>query len=207
METLINLIVQNKKTIIIIAIGLLISLIIRLIKHLIKKGQKNKELRQATEDRFRDENLNNIILNSQGNVKGKKEVYTPYDVDYRNGEQTKNNISGEKNNVTSKQIMIQLIEKTELSTRKFLLNPAKKIKIGSDLQNNDISVLAEGISPHQCEIFSVGNKIFIRNIDDKNKTIIKRKREQAFVDNKGIRILSDDIIILGKVTYAVTIVD
>ena len=204
MNYILNFITNPPKILISICITISIIVAIRLIKKLLKRGQKKKEIRQATEDRFRDENLNNIILNTQAGVGGKKEIYTPYDVDYRNGEQNK----GEKDiNTPSKQIMIRLIEKTELSTRKFLLNPTKRIKIGSDLQSNDISVLAEGISPHQCEIFAVGNKVYIKNVSTTNKTVIKRKKERAFVDDRGVRLVSNDTIILGNVTYDITIVN
>lgn len=205
MNGVVEFINQNQKSLITVGILIVVFLIICFFKQMIKKSQKRKEIKRAAEDRVRDENLNSIILNNHGNAKDNREIYKPYDVDYSNGEQGNVNKNSSGSVMDSQQIMIQLIEKTELSTRKFLLNPAKKIKIGSDLQNNDISVLAEGISPHQCEIFAVGNKVYIRNTGDKYKTIIRRKKEQAFVDDKGIRLLSNDIIILGKVTYDVTI--
>lgn len=205
MNGVVEFINQNQKSLITVGILIAVFLIICFLKQMIKKSQKRKEIKRAAEDRVRDENLNNIILNNHGNAKDNREIYKPYDVDYSNGEQGSINKNSSGSIMESQQIMIQLIEKTELSTRKFLLNPAKKIKIGSDLQNNDISVLAEGISPHQCEIFAVGNKVYIKNTGDKYKTIIRRKKEQAFVDDKGIRLLSNDIIILGKVTYDVTI--
>ncbi len=205
MNGVVEFINQNQKSLITVGILIVVFLIICFFKQMIKKSQKRKEIKRAAEDRVRDENLNSIILNNHGNAKDNREIYKPYDVDYSNGEQGNVNKNRSGSVMDSQQIMIQLIEKTELSTRKFLLNPAKKIKIGSDLQNNDISVLAEGISPHQCEIFAVGNKVYIRNTGDKYKTIIRRKKEQAFVDDKGIRLLSNDIIILGKVTYDVTI--
>lgn len=205
MNGVVEFINQNQKSLITVGILIVVFLIICFLKQMIKKSQKRKEIKRAAEDRVRDENLNSIILNNHGNANDNREIYKPYDVDYSNGEQGNVNKNSSGSVMDSQQIMIQLIEKTELSTRKFLLNPAKKIKIGSDLQNNDISVLAEGISPHQCEIFAVGNKVYIRNTGDKYKTIIRRKKEQAFVDDKGIRLLSNDIIILGKVTYDVTI--
>ena len=207
MEYIVEFIKQNQKSLITAGILIACFIAVSLIKKMIKRNQKRKEIRHATEDRVRDENLNNIILNNHGNAKDNKEIYKPYDVDYRNGEQGKGSKSALDSIIESQQIMIQLIEKTELSTRKFVLNPSKRIRIGSDLQSNDISVMADGISPHQCEIFAAGNKVFIRNTGEQYKTIIRRKKEQAFVDNKGIRLLSGDKIILGKVTYDVTVID
>ncbi len=196
---------KYKTVILIVLVVILIVLLIIILKKLFKRNEKNKELKRATEDKRRDENLNNVILNSYADKSDLKEIHTPYDIDYSNpnGDSIKsnnNNLRKEDN-----QVMIQLVERTELSTRKFMMNPAKKIKIGSDLQGNDITVMADGISPHQCEIFSVRDKVYIRNLGQGNRTIVRRKKEQAIVDEKGIRLLSNDTIILGNASYDITI--
>lgn len=198
---------NNLKYILVFTIIILLLVGITLLRKFMQKKQKNKELRQAAEDKLRDENLNNVILNNHAGSNRPREVHVPYDVDYSNlgGEGNKNLLDNSKRK--DGQVMLQLVEKTELSTRKFMLNPIKKIRIGSDLQDNDISVLSEGVSSHQCEIFSVGDKIFIRNLSHENQTILKRKKEQAIVDEKGLRLLSNDKIILGSVVYEVTIKD
>lgn len=202
-----ELVRNNIRYIWILAAVILLLVLIILLRKVIRKKQKNKEFRQAAEDKIRDENLNNVILNSHAGTKNLREVHVPYDVDYSNsrGDNNKNHTDNSKRK--DSHIMLQLVEKTELSTRKFMLNPAKKIYIGSDLQNNDIAVLGENISPHQCEIFSVKDKIYIRNLSSENQTILRRKKEQAIVDEKGLRLLSGDKIILGNVTYEITIKD
>lgn len=73
-------------------------------------------------------------------------------MDYNNTSRESNKSLSDKKR-KEEHIMLQLVEKTKLSTKKFILNPIKKIHIGSDLQNNDISVLSEEVSPRQCEIF------------------------------------------------------
>ncbi len=207
MNSIMKFIYQNQTALIAVGALAVAVLFIVLLKRTVKSRQKRKEIQQAAEDRARDENLNNIILNSHCRAGEKKEIYKPYDVDYSNDGQGKNDKNSPFAAPDSHRVMIQLVEKTELSTRKFMLNPEKIIRIGSDLQTNDISVLADGVSSNQCEIFAAAGKVYIRHTGDKNKTIIRRKKEQAFVDEKGIRLLSDDIIILGKVTYDVTITD
>lgn len=139
--------------------------------------------------------------------KDTKEVYKPYDVDYSSTNCDTGKKPGEHSKKAESHVMVQLIERTELSTRKFMLNPIKKIHIGSDLRDNDISVLAEGVSAHQCEIFSVGNRVYVKNLSSDNRTIIKRKKNQAIVNEKGVRLLSNDVIILGRVSYDITIKD
>lgn len=201
-----ELVRNNIKYILIMAIVILLFVLIILLKKVIRKKQKNKELRQAAEDKLRDENLNNVILNSHAESKHLRGVHVPYDVDYSNPRGDNKNHSDHSKKENG-HVMLQLVEKTELSTRKFMLNPAKKIYIGSDLQNNDIAVLDENISLRQCEIFAVKDKIYIRNLSHENQTILRRKKEQAIVDEKGLRMLSGDNIILGNVTYEVTIKD
>ena len=202
-----ELVRNNMKYILIPAAVILLFVGIVLIRKFMQKKQKNRELRQAAEDKLRDENLNNVILNNHTGSNRPHEVHVPYDVDYSNpgGESSKSH--SDNNKRKDNHVMLQLVEKTELSTRKFMLNPIKKIRIGSDLQDNDISVLSEGVSPHQCEIFSVSDKIYIKNLSQENQTILKRKKEQAIVDEKGLRLLSNDKIILGSVVYEVTIKD
>ncbi len=180
--------------------------IILILRIVIRRSRRNRELAIAAEDKRRDENLNNVILNSYAGDAGRKEVYVPYDVDYSNSEadgrkNKKRDGAGRRDDAP----MLQLIEKTELSTRKFMLNPVKGIHIGSDSQINDIAVLAAGIAPQQCEIFVAGGKVYIRDLGGGNRTILRRKKEQAIVDHNGVRLLSGDVIVLGSVTYKVTI--
>ncbi len=199
-------VIQSHRTILLIFLAvLLIMAAVAIIKNLLRRSEKNKELNRAAEDRLRDENLNNVILNSYaGN--DLKEIYTPYDVDYSNpnGERVRTHHNEQGRDIED-HIMVQLVERTELSTRKFMLNPVKGIKIGSDVQENDITVMAEGISPHQCEIFSVRDKVYVRDLGQGNRTIIRRKKEQAIVDGNGVRLLSNDTIVLGNASYDVTI--
>lgn len=204
MILLVSPLTKYKTPFIIAALALVFFLLIFFLKKFMKYQEKKKEIALAAADRVRDENLNNIILNSHADRGSNKEVYKPYDVDYSNKEKgSRADIPAGKHG----QPMIQLIEKTELSTRKFVLNPAKIIRIGSDLQDNDISVLSEGVEPHQCEIFAAGGNVYIRNTGERTRTIIKRKKQQAIADNKGIRLLSGDRILLGTVSYDITITD
>lgn len=191
--------------IIISVVGILV-ISFKLLKYLITRRTKNKELHQAAADRARDENLNQVILNSRQFKEDAKLVKIPYEVDYGNGSCEKGkreNIEFHKGKIPT---MIQLIENTELSTRKFVLNPAKGIRIGGDLADNDIVISGDDIEEHQCEIFLAQGKIYIRNIGKRKRIVIKRKKEQVIADRKGIRLLTGDIVLLGKVSYEITII-
>lgn len=206
MDVVLEFIKQNKMSILICAAILFVLIFIIVLKKVVAKTVKKKELKRAAADKIRDENLNHVILNAYQKKEKQKEIHKPYDVDYGRVGVDNGKKSRRKERDEGGQLLIQLIEKTEFSARKFVLNPAKIIRIGSDLQNNDIVVFSENVSPSQCEIFSAMDKVFIRNTGEKCKTIIKRKREQAIVDNKGIRLLSGDVVILSNVSYDVTII-
>lgn len=206
MNDLFGFLKYNNNIILVAVTAILILTGIAVLRKFILRKQKNKELSQAAEDKMRDENLNQVILNQHRGGGRFKEVQKPYDVDY-----SRPNVTGGKDNadfpaVGAGKVMVQMVEKTELSTRKFMMNPIKPIRVGSDLQDNDINVLAEGISAHQFEIFAVRDKVYVRNLSSENRTVLKRKREQAIVDEKGIRMLSGDTVFAGCVSYDITIV-
>lgn len=172
-----------------------------------RKGKEKKELQRLVADKMRDEKLNSIILNNYESDENKKQVSVPYDVDYGNASQSFKGEKKHKDEAKEHGLMVQLIENTELSSRKFVLNPENVIRIGSGLENNDIVVASGDISYIQCEIFKAGEKIYVRNKGNQVRTVIKRKRQKAIVDNRGIGLMSGDRIILGNITYDITIIE
>lgn len=209
MILLISFFNQYKTPLFFTAAVLALFLLLFFLKKFMKFREKKKEITQAAADRIRDENLNSIILNSHTATDGNKEIYKPYDVDYSSKDKGGHHKGCSQDALARKNgaPMLQLVEKTELSTRKFILNPAKRIRIGSDLQDNEISVLAQGVVPHHCEIFAAGGGVYIKNTGEGTRTIIRRRKEQAIVDNNGIRLQTGDCILLGTVAYDITITD
>lgn len=199
---------NNRTVILVLAALIMLTALFRLVKKILDEKRRRRELEQATADKIRDENLNNVILNQNMGSRRPKEVHIPYDVDYGSPKRENHITAGAQDSGDEGgNTMVRLVERTELSVRKFLLNPSKVIRIGSDIQKNDIVVLAEDVAPRQCEIFSAKNKVYIRNLAPGNGTVVKRKKEKAIVDERGIRLLSDDTVILGRVSYDITIVD
>lgn len=191
----------SKGPYIIIAIVLLLILI-KVLKKVSAVRAKKKEIRQAAADRARDENLNSYILNSHSTVDNKA-AYVPYEVDYSQGREE--GTTQQLKNLDSKATMIQIVEKTELSTRKFVLNASKGIKIGT-ASDNDISFFSGDQSAYQCEIFAVRGRAFVRNLIAGSRIYIRRKKDQAIVDNKGIELRNNDNIIVGNYIYEITII-
>lgn len=192
---------ERSKLIIIIAIAIVaLIVVIAILKKWFKYVSHKKEIQEEARNRIREESLDQMILNVHNpNVNYKQENH-PYDISYESG-------NAIKRREQSKQLMVRLEEKNELSTKKFMLNPANIIRIGSNVVGNDIIVAGDKISEYQCEIFQMDRKVFLRDKDSGFPTILKRKRDKVVVDTNGIRLLSGDVIMLGKITYKVTLID
>ncbi|MBO5474625.1 MAG: FHA domain-containing protein [Lachnospiraceae bacterium] len=172
-----------------------------LLKKYVRYRKRKKEIEFVTSEHMRDENLNNIIMNAHAKEKHNREGCKPYDVDY--GGREKENVSNIFMKVHHGQ-MIQLVEKNELSVRKFVFSLDSPIQIGSDLQNNDISLPVKELAPHQCKIFIDNGKIYVVNLDAKNRTTLCRGKAKITVGNRGIRMLSGDRILIENISYDVT---
>lgn len=199
-------IIKTKGLYILIAILLLIA-IIKVIKKISAFRARKKELRQAAEDRARDENLNSYILNSHSTVDN-REAFVPYEVDYSRAAQEASasnmgtRISGK---LDGNAVMVQLIEHTGLSTRKFVLNASRGISIGTE-EGNDITFISDDRQSYKCSIFCVQKKVFVRNEMLGTRILLRRKKQQAIVDEKGIGLKNGDCIVAGTVSYVITIV-
>jgi len=205
MEAVIDLIMNAKVFLIPIICFIGVWLIVTLIKKAVNKNRKNKEIRQAAADHLRDQNLNNLILNEQSRDISKEKI-NPYDVEYNSGNQQ--SVKGaNKLHAAHSVTMIQLVEKTELSVRKFVLNPSPMIKIGSDLNDNDITVVDDSVAPTHCCIFELQNKVYIKTTGSGNQVLLKRRKDSVVVSDTAVRLLSKDIVIIGKNTYEIMVIN
>lgn len=179
--------------------GILAGIVLVVITILIKNAKKNKykrEIRIYAEDKVREERLDHVILNShEGNVRTEDES-VPYDVDYGLGTQ---NVSGAEYGSVSD--MIQLIEHSELSSRKHVLNARKGIMIGSQRESNNIVV--PGTAAQQCQIFCYQNGVFLREVAGNNLTILQRRKKRVYVQKSGVQLKNGDLIILNDIYFEV----
>lgn len=192
------------KYVYIIGAVVIVILLITIIKSISKKNQRNKEIREAAIARMRDESLNDVILNQRTGKDNKKGSSMPYEVSYQNGGEDPKADKKAFNTSKKGRVEIQLIENTDLSSRKYVFSPYPGITIGSD-DDNDIVVINNGVSGKHCEIFAAGKRVYIRNLANDQKTFIRRKKQQAIASAEGLEIKSKDIILVGNVTYTVTI--
>jgi hypothetical protein len=161
-----------------------------------KRLREKREIRQAAEKQLREESLNRMILNDNSLGTDQKNAHNPYEVRYENR-------PGVQTQAEKARMLVSLEEKNELSVKKFVLDPANIIHIGSSLWGNEIVVQGEGIGEFHCEIFSDGGKVYVRSRQPGCTTVLLRKKERALVDGQGLRILTGDKILIGKVSYRI----
>lgn len=164
-----------------------------------KNKAHKKEVMEAAERKLREQALDKMILNQYVDTDVRSKAANPYDVDYKNPGRSLDNgkLTGG--------VMVSLQETNALSNRKYVLNPANIIRIGSGLSGNDIVVNGQGVAQRHCEIFSAGNQVYIRNCDPNYNTLVYRKKKRGYVDARGIKLLPKDILEIGDVTYEVIV--
>ena len=183
-----------------VAIAIIVVILIIVVIKLKVKRSKEKELKIIAEDKLRDEALNKALANrlyeTKENTVNLESI--PYEVDY--------NQSLLESHVNHKnKIMLQITECSELSRRKFMIELKGRVKIGR-AKENDIVIKEPKALPVQCEIFTYHNVVYVRSLSGSG-TILKRKKQTVYVDEKGLKLKSDDKLIIENTILEVIIID
>ena len=102
--------------------------------------------------------------------------------------------------------MLQILEISEVSERKYMLNPQKGIRIGSKNGKNNIVLTDSGVDDIQCEIMLFDGEIYTRNVGQRGSVVLYRGRQQAQVRQKAIPIRTGDVLQLGRTRLKLEIV-
>lgn len=166
-----------------------------------KKQSAQRQLKQAVSDHAREEELDRIILNPLFSERDRQAVSKPYSVDYGDIGRKENSLQEEQG------MMIQLVEHTALSARKYVLNLTHSIRIGNRLEGNDIMVSGKNDAAFQCEIFLAQGKAYVRIASGERAIFLRRRKKQIAVDRKGFRLLTGDKIFMGDLSYEITLME
>ncbi|MBQ9349092.1 MAG: FHA domain-containing protein [Oscillibacter sp.] len=93
--------------------------------------------------------------------------------------------------------MIELVELSGYSRRKYVFHADETIRIGSAPENR-LALPRDGVERVHCEIFMNGNKPCLRSAPGA-KTILKRGSQPVLVGPDGVYLSSKDHIVLGSV--------
>ncbi|WP_410495498.1 FHA domain-containing protein [Cellulosilyticum sp. ST5] len=179
---------------ILVAIAILVIVMIWL---KVKKA-KDKELKMIAEDKLRDHALNRALANDLYGDKeaGENIESLPYEVDYNQSQLNNRQTKRDK-------MMIQITACSELSKRKFMIELKDVIKIGR-AKENTIVIKDSMALPVHCEIFRHVNDVYVKDYSG-NRTLLSRKKQQVYVDEKGIKVRTGDKIVIGNTVLEVTI--
>ena len=167
------------------AVPLLIIILRTVLRH---RGQRKAE-EELTQLKRRDEALaealrNPLVKDTPRGSEGAMEI--AWD------EKAVNN--GKKG---QKSQMIELVELSGYSRRKYVFHADETIRIGSTPENR-LALPRDGVERVHCEIFMNGNKPCLRSAPVA-KTILKRGGQPVLVGPGGVYLSSKDHIVLGSV--------
>lgn len=169
-----------------------------------KKNKKQKIMSIQAEDKLREEALDKIILNDKAqNDEGDVFSAKPFEVNYDAASVEKHT---EKAKKARYRTMVQIVENSELSSRKYMFDPSKGIHIGGKNGKNDIVVSDMSVDDQQCEIVLSSSTVYIRNIGGSRKVVLKRGKQQAYVEKKYVELKSNDVILIGKTIFRIEII-
>lgn len=166
-----------------------VAVILVVVLIILKKIRKKKEaMRRVAEDKLRESNLDQLILNPNA-PKDSMQTFAekPFEMKYSP------NVMG--NNQTG--LMLEIEEFSELSKRKYMVNPEKPIYIGSGRENT-IVLTDPTVDSRQAEMgISVGI-VYIRNVGSSDNIIVVRGKNNFFVGQSKVAINKNEQIQIGK---------
>lgn len=191
---------------VIVLLGLIVTLCIVVNKH---KNKKEKML--LASNKMREEALDKLLVNQEAALKKEKEntfAAVPINVNYDVNalDKSMGKAVGKKSKSKGKKMVIQIVENSELSVRKYMFDPQKSIFIGSKNGKNHIVNSSVTVDERQCEIREIQEKVYVRNIGDSGKVILTRGKQIAHIEQNYIELKNGDIISIANTTYQIDII-
>ena len=179
--------------------GIVVCIIVVLLIYAQIKKKKNlkKDMALIAEDKLREAALDRALSNGTGmNRNGDLSESTPFEVSYK----------AESGPIEPSKLMVQVEEKSELSTKKYSFDPHNLIHIGNATGKNHILTGTAIQGNVQCEIFERDDNVYVRNLGDAGKIMLFRGKQKAFVEEKSIVMKSGDVLLIGKSSFRLEIV-
>ena len=176
--------------------GAAVILIVVLIIHSSKRKKKEAMLRVA-EDKLRESNLDQQILNPNAAPDPSRKVSEkPYEMRYSTSAAA---------SAARKGIMLQIEEVSEISKRKYMVNPVPPITIGSGT-GNSIVLTDMTIDSKQCEIgLTESGQVYAKNIGTANLVNVIRGKKSIPVESEEVVLKKSDQLKIGGVKLIITI--
>lgn len=184
---------------ILVAACIVTALVVVVLAVLLKRyNSRRRTLKDLAEDKLRDEALNSAIENKavyQGKISHAGNSQKPIEVNYSENLARGGKVGG----------MLQIVEHSGISVKKYVLDPSVPITVGRE-KDNVICINERTLSGRHCEIFAYQKGIYVRDLGSSNHTVIVRERESAYADGNGVRIKTGDRIQMGNVFLDITVI-
>lgn len=173
-------------------LGIPILLLVVSFRFFSRRRRTKRELEEMSQYKRRDEALVEALRNPQ--VKEESGPEGPMEISWDDkavSERGKNHASP----------MVELVELSAYSRKKFVFRLGRPIHIGSG-KENQMELLREGVEASHCEIFLTGEKACVRSLSG-SKTVLKRGKTSALISPAGVYLNNGDRIQLGTVELQV----
>lgn len=184
-----------------------IIILLKLLSFIYKIIKKNQDISIKVNDRLREEALDRAILNNATpNELRKIQEATPIAVNYNPNKIAKGKPMGKdsvRSSALANSYMIQLVENSGISEKKYMLNPKQGISIGREPGLNDVVITDSHVDGKQCRIIEYQDKVYIQNIGKFGRVILSRRNKKNYVENNAIELRNKDLLIIGSVLFRV----
>lgn len=184
-----------------------VILILIFISTVSKKRKIKKHKAMLANDRLREEALDKLLVNTEAEVKKDDRTFAavPVAVNY-DANLIEKADSAKKQKGKRKKIMVQIIENSELSARKYVLDPGKGIFIGSKAGKNHIVIGNENVDERQCEIREKAGKVYVHNTGTSGKVILRRGKQGVYVEQNYLEIKTGDALVIADTIYKMELI-
>gem|GEM_PF-3604784 len=163
------------------------ALLVVVLSALSRRRKKRKEFQEMSQIQRRNEALNNALRH-------------PNRKEEQSGPETPMEISWDDKAVKKKtavqSLMIELVELSDYSRRKYIFRAGQSITIGCT-ENNQVVLPREGVADRHCEICMVKGRPCVKSASGVT-TILKRGKTEVLVSVKGVYINNGDLLHLGS---------
>lgn len=182
--------------VIIVFVALLIGVAVSFLVYYKRYQKEDREKEQYAMRRMREEALDRALANPMQKDEAKpfEKQRRPFQVEYSKGD------DGHKTKGQDR--MFQITEITELSQRKYMFRCREQVSIGN--QFGTVMILPGASDQEQiyCQVFFYEGANYVRSTG-RQQIVLKRKGQQAIVNQNGIKLQSKDTFTVGLTAFQV----
>lgn len=167
--------------------GLVVILLVFVLRPVLKRKKLRGQEKEMSLLQKRNEALNETLRNPKVKDKDSKAV-GPMEVQW-----DEKAMDNQRTGRVS--MMVELVEFSTYSRRKYLFSAEQPIYIGSGTENQ-LVLLREGVAARHCEIFAVKEKMAVRTMTGE-KAVLVRGKTKAIINSEGLLLNNGDHICMG----------